>query len=252
MNIHSFNREAWDRQVQSGNPWTIPVSSEIIADARADMWSVLLTENISVPRDWFPSMNGLKILGLACGGGQQGPILAAAGADVTIFDNSPAQLARDREVAEREKLNINTVEGDMRDLSIFANATFDLIFHPVSNLFIDKIRPLWQEVFRVLKHGGKLMAGFMQPHFYIFGYEEMEKGNLIVRHKIPYSDVENYSFEQMRKDNRPAEFGHSLTDQIGGQLDAGFHLIGFYEDFHAGVKISEFIATYIATLAIKP
>ena len=253
MNIRSFNREAWDGQVQSGqNPWTIPVSPEIIANARAGKWSVLLTENISVPCAWFPTMDGLKILGLACGGGQQGPVFAAAGADVTIFDNSPAQLARDRKVAERENLDIKTVEGDMRDLSMFADETFDLVFHPVSNLFINEIRPVWQEAFRVLKQGGKMMAGFMQPHFYIFEVEELEKCNLIVKHKIPYSDVENYSFDQMRRENRPAEFGHSLTDQIGDQLDAGFHLIGFYEDRHTGVKISEFIATYIATLAIKP
>ncbi len=253
MNIRAFNREAWDREVQSGkNPWTIPVSSEIIADARADRWSVLLTENIPVPRVWFPSMYGLKILGLASGGGQQGPILAAAGADVTIFDNSPAQLARDREVAEREKLNIKTVEGDMRDLSIFANETFDLVFHPVSNLFIHEIRPVWKEAFRVLKHGGKMMSGFMQPHFYLFDFEEMDKGNLVVNHKVPYSDIEVYGFEQLRKEDRPAEFGHNLTDQIGGQLDAGFYLIGFYEDRHTDVKISEFISTYIATLAVKP
>jgi SAM-dependent methyltransferase len=253
MNIRSFNREAWDRQVQSGqNPWTIPVSPEIIANARADKWSVLLTENIAVPRAWFQPMKALKILGLACGGGQQGPVFAAAGADVTIFDNSPAQLTRDREVAERENLNIKIVEGDMRDLSFFTDETFDLVFHPVSNLFINEIRSVWQEAFRVLKHGGKMMAGFMQPHFYIFEFEELEKGNLIVKHKIPYSDVEAYSFEQLRKENRPAEFGHSLTDQIGGQLEAGFHLISFYEDRHTDVKISEFIATYIATLALKP
>jgi len=30
---------------------------------------------------------------LASGGGQQGPVLAAAGAHVTVFDNSPRQLA---------------------------------------------------------------------------------------------------------------------------------------------------------------
>ena len=105
--IRAFNRDAWDRQVQSGkNPWTVPVSPETIVRARAGDWSVLLTENIPVPREWFPPMQGLHILGLACGGGQQGPIFAAAGAEVTIFDNSPAQLARDREVAEREQLSV--------------------------------------------------------------------------------------------------------------------------------------------------
>ena len=131
-----------------------------------------------VPREWFPPMQGLKILGLACGGGQQGPIFAAAGAEVTIFDNSPAQLERDREVAEREGLNIRTVEGDMRDLSIFADESFDLIFHPVSNLFIHEISPVWKEAYRVLRHGGYMLSGFMNPLFYLFDWDDMEKGNL--------------------------------------------------------------------------
>ena len=187
-NVPSFNKEAWDRQVQSGkNPWTVPVSPELIARARMGDWSVVLTENKPVPHEWFPPMDGLAILGRACGGGPQGHIVAAAGENVTIFDNSPAQLGRDREVAEREGLNIRTVEGDMRDLSIFANESFDFIFHPVSNLFIHEIRPVWKEAFRVLRHGGTMLSGFMKPLFYIFGYEDMDNGKLIVRHKIHFS-----------------------------------------------------------------
>ena len=93
-------------QVQSGkNPWTVPVSPEVIAKARKGDWSVLLTQNRFLCRvNGFHLLQGLKILGLACGGGQQGPVFAAAGAEVTIFDNSPAQLERDREVADREGL----------------------------------------------------------------------------------------------------------------------------------------------------
>ena len=251
--VRSFNRDAWDQQVQSGeNPWTVPVSPEVIAQARLGDWSVLLTENKPVPKEWFPPMNGLNVLGLACGGGQQGPIFAAAGAHVTIFDNSPAQLARDREVAERDGLDIRTVEGDMRDLSMFADESFDLVFHPVSNLFIHEIRPVWKEAFRVLRHGGCLLSGFMNPLFYIFDYEEMEKGNLLVKYKIPYSDIEAYGLDEIRRQNRPVEFGHSLTDQLGGQLDAGFVIVSMYEDHHSGVKLSEFTETYLATRAVKP
>ncbi|MBI5951271.1 MAG: class I SAM-dependent methyltransferase [Chloroflexi bacterium] len=253
MDIRSFNREAWDRQVQSGkNPWTVPVPPEVITRARNGDWSVLLTENKPVPRDWFPPMQGLKLLGLACGGGQQGPTFAAAGADVTIFDNSPAQLARDLEVAEREGLSIRTVEGDMRDLSAFADESFDLIFHPVSNLFIHEIRPVWKEAYRVLRHGGTLLAGFMNPVFYLFDWEDMDKGILNAKHKIPFSDVETYGLERLRGEDRPAEFGHSLTDQIGGQMDAGFAIVNMYEDHHNQVKLSEYIETYIATRAAKP
>jgi SAM-dependent methyltransferase len=252
MDIRSFNREAWDRQVQSGkNPWTVPVPLEIIARARKGDWSVVLTENKPVPRDWFPPLTGLNILGLACGGGQQGPILAAAGAKVTIFDNSPAQLDRDREVAKREGLQIRTIEGDMRDLSVFENECFDLVFHPVSNLFIHEIRPVWKEAYRVLRHGGCLLAGFMNPLFYLFDWEDMDNGILNVKNRIPFSDIETYGMECLQKEDRPAEFGHPLTDQLGGQMDAGFVITGMYEDHHNGLKISEFIETNMATRAIK-
>ena len=252
MDIRAYNREAWNRQVQSGtNPWTVPVSPELIARARTRDWSIVLTENKPVPREWFPPMPGLKVLGLACGGGQQGPIMAAAGAEVTIFDNSPAQLARDREVAEREGLTIRTVEGDMRDLSVFADESFDFIFHPVSNLFIHEIRPVWKEAYRVLRHGGSMLAGFMNPVFYLFDFDDMDKGNLNVTAKIPFSDIETYGMERLLKENRPAEFGHSLTDQLAGQMDAGFSVIGMYEDHHNGLRISEYIETYMATRAIK-
>jgi ubiquinone/menaquinone biosynthesis C-methylase UbiE len=253
MDIRSFNREAWDRQVRSGkNPWTVPVSPELIACARLGDWSVLLTENKPVPREWFPPIQGLKILGLACGGGQQGPIFAAAGAKVTIFDNSPAQLGRDREVAEREGLNIRTVEGDMRDLSVFADESFDLVFHPVSNVFVHEIRPVWKEAYRVLRHGGIMLAGFMNPVFYLFDWEDMDKGILTVKHKIPFSDVDTYGIEHIQQENRPAEFGHSLTDQLAGQMDAGFVIVGMYEDRDSQEKLSEYIETYMATRAVKP
>ena len=62
-------------------------------------------------------------------------MLAAAGANVTIYDNSPRQLERDRTVAQREGLVIDTVEGDIRDLHSFPDNSFDLVFHPVSNVF---------------------------------------------------------------------------------------------------------------------
>src|SRR5205085_1973198 len=101
--------------------------------------------------DWFPPVAGLEVLCLASGGGQQGPILAAAGARVTVFDNSPNQLAQDRLVADREGLALETVRGDMADLAAFPDARFDLIVHPCSNMFVPDVRPVWREAFRVLR-----------------------------------------------------------------------------------------------------
>src|SRR4051812_46181892 len=111
--ILAYNRRAWDRQVERGNPWTVPVGSEAVARARRGGWQILLTPPKIVPSDWSPPLPGRDVLCLASGGGQQGPVLAAAGASVTIYDTSPAQLAQDRLVADREGLTIETVRGDM-------------------------------------------------------------------------------------------------------------------------------------------
>jgi len=255
MDIRAYNREAWDRHVESGdNPWTKPVSPEVIAAARKGEWSLLLTEQKPVPRDWFPEMPGLDLLALACGGGQQGPIFAALGANVCVFDNSPKQLEQDRQVAEREGLtSLRTLEGDMRDLGVFTDEAFDFIFHPVSNLFIHEIRPVWTEAFRVLRPGGTMLAGFMNPVFYIFDYTKAEQGCMEVKFKLPYADADHPEIRSsMMSRGWPLEHSHSLTDQFAGQTDAGFQIIGMYEDQHAGTVISEYTPTYIATQALKP
>src|SRR5690606_22018192 len=173
-------------------------------------------------------LEGADVLCLASGGGQQGPILAAAGARVTVFDNSPAQLAQDRAVAQREGLDIRTVEGDMRDLSALEDGAFDLIFHPVSNAFAPEVRPVWREAYRVLRPGGVLLAGFANPAMYLFDFDKADNEGLReVKHRLPYSDVQSLSAEELEKvlqSGRPLEFSHSLEAQIGGQLEAGFVL----------------------------
>ncbi len=163
LDVTAYNRAAWNREVTAGNRWTVPVSPETIAAARRDEWSVLLTPAIPVPRDWFGELQGKDVLCLACGGGQQGPIFAAAGAHVTVFDNSPAQLGRDREVAEREGLALRTAEGDMANLGAFPDASFDLIFHPVSNVFAADPRPVWREAYRVLRRGARCWQASTTP-----------------------------------------------------------------------------------------
>lgn len=248
----AHNRTAWDHEVEGGNEWTVPVTPEVIARARSGDWSVVLIGHEPVPRDWLPAkLEGVAILGLASGGGQQGPTLAAAGANVTILDNSPRQLERDRMVAEREGLALTTVLGDMRDLSHFPDASFDLVFHPVSNLFCPDILPVWREAFRVLRPGGELLAGFMNPDLFIFDFENP----LRVRHALPYSDLTHLSEEERLRvfgPHAPVEYSHSLTAQLGGQMAAGFVLLDFREAPHHAHETARYMPGYFATRARKP
>ncbi|MFB6285350.1 MAG: class I SAM-dependent methyltransferase [Candidatus Bipolaricaulia bacterium] len=258
LDVRTHNRDAWNESVEQGNQWTVPSSPEIIQAARRGQWQIFLTNTVPVPRDWFPELSTSDVLCLACGGGQQGPILAAAGArGVTVFDNSSRQLEGDRSVAERESLEIETIEGDMRDLSVFGDESFDLIVHPISNVFCPEVRPVWREAFRVIRPGGVLMAGLMNPSMYVFDQDREEAGVLEVKHRLPYSDAQSLTEEQVeryRTEGRPLEFSHSLTDLIGGQLDAGFLLTSLYEDrFDPHERVlSQYMPTMIATRAAKP
>ena len=248
------NRAAWDREVAGGNEWTVPVGPEVIARARAGDWSVVLIGHEPVPRDWFPlELAGAAVLCLASGGGQQGPVLAAAGATVTVFDNSPRQLGRDEEVAAREGLAIRTVLGDMRDLGAFPDATFDVVFNPVSNVFCPELAPVWRESFRALRPGGLLLAGFMNPDLYIFDEAALERDELVVRHPLPFSSLDLSEAERQRYyGDGPVEFSHSLTEQIGGQLAAGFTLTHLVEAPHHLDPTARYMPGYIATRAAKP
>jgi SAM-dependent methyltransferase len=258
MDILAYNRAAWDRQVASGNRWTVPVGAEEVARARRGELRVVLTPTRVVPADWFPALDGLPTLCLASGGGQQGPLLAAAGARVTVFDNSPAQLAQDRLVAEREGLSLETVEGDMADLGRFADGSFGLIFHPCSNCFAPEVRSVWRECYRVLRPGGVLLAGFANPVRFLFPPERTDGIDLTVRYRIPFADerdLEAVHLQKLIDEHEPLAFGHTLDDQIGGQLDAGFVLAGFFEDRYddrAIDPLSEYLATFVATKGVKP
>jgi SAM-dependent methyltransferase len=256
MDIRAYNRKAWNRAVKESNVWTRPVSPDVIAAARRGEWSIVLTPTLPVPRSWFPpDLQGCNVLCLASGGGQQGPVLAAAGANVTVFDNSPAQLGQDRLVAERERLVIRLVEGDMRDLSVFADASFDLIIHPVSNIFVPDVLPVWREAYRVLCRGGALLSGLSNSLMYIFDRFKMDdEGLLVVKHRLPYSDLSSPSLAERQRnldEGWPLEFSHSLDEQIGGQITAGFMIAGFYEDRDPSSVLDEYLPTFFATRAVK-
>ena len=254
MNLLEHNRKAWNNEVQKGNPYTIPATKEEMTAAFRGEYKIILTPAKPVPADWLGDIRGKQVLCLASGGGQQGPILAAAGAEVTVFDNSDEQLNRDRQMANEYHLSLKTVQGNMQDLSCLPDSSFDLIVHPVSNCFIDDILPVWKECYRVLRSPGRLLSGFTNPLIYAIDPEEAKRsGRCEIKNALPYSDLKSLPPQEIQRymdEDIPFEFGHTLADQIGGQLAAGFLLAGFYED-KGEELLDAYVDSYIATEAIK-
>ena len=259
MDVKTYNRDAWDHKAKDGDcKWSLPVSKDVIEAAKRGQFSIILTPVKPVPLDWFPeSLDGCDLLCLASGGGQQAPVLAAAGAKVTSFDNSPGQLRLDMEVAEREGLEISLEQGDAADLSRFENESFDFVFHPCSNCFMPDLAPVWNECYRVLRKGGIMVAGFHNSLVFIFDREKDEEERVLeVRYSLPYSDLEQLPEDQLKKYqamNEPMEYGHTLEQQIGGQIEAGFVIAGLYEDYWGGnqSQLDKHAPSFIATKAVK-
>lgn len=244
-----INSKTIDRWVDEGWEWGRPIDRQTYQNAQNGSWGMLLTPTKPVSHSWFGEIKGKKVLGLASGGGQQMPVFAALGAECTVLDYSDRQLQSEHEVADREGYSIRIIKADMSKSLPFADGEFDIIFHPVSNCYVREVEPIWRECFRVLKKGGRLLAGFDNGLNYIFDSEEKTLQNA-----LPFDPMQNpQQLAQLEADDSGVQFSHTLEEQIGGQLRAGFVLKDLYEDFNGFGNLHEHnIPTFMATLSVKP
>lgn len=248
MNYREINSSVIDGWVDDGWEWGMPISHETYVKATQGEWNVVLTPTKSVPAEWFPQFTGCKILGLAAGGGQQMPVFAALGAECTVMDYSQRQLDSELTVATREGYSIKIVKADMTQQFPFEDESFDMIFHPVSNCYIEDVFHVWNECHRVLKTGGLLIAGMDNGINYIFDEEETT-----LKTPLPFNPLrDNRLYQECMENDLGIQFSHTLEEQIGGQLKAGFMLTDLYEDTNGSGRLHEYhVPTYIATRAIK-
>lgn len=250
MNYQQINSEVIDRWVEEGWEWGIPTDHAAFEAAKAGEWDVRLTPVKYVPHEWFGTLKGRRVLGLASGGGQQMPIFAALGAECTVLDYSDRQLQSERLVAEREGYSINIVKADMTKPLPFGDGSFDLIFHPVSNCYVEEVEPIWRECFRVLRPGGVLLAGMENGTNYLFDGED----ETAVVNSLPFNPLQNPEYmRQLDACDGGVQFSHTLEEQIGGQLRAGFRLTDLFEDTNGAGRLHDLnIPCFIATRAVRP
>ena len=244
-----INAETIDRWCADGWEWGVPISHEEYLAAKEGRWQVLLSPTKPVPHSWFGELNSKKVLGLASGGGQQMPIFAALGAEGTVLDYSQHQLESEAMVARREGYEIKIIRADMTKPLPFPDDCFDLIFHPVSNCYVEQVEPIWRECFRVLKPGGALLAGLDNGVNFWFDDDEER-----IAYTMPFNPLGHP--EQMALRERQdcgVQFSHTIDEQIGGQLKAGLMLTDVYEDTNGAGNLHEHnIPSFWVTRAVKP
>ena len=243
------NAKTIDRWVDEGWQWGMPISHETFERALNGEWDILLTPTKPVPHEWVGDVRGKRVLGLASGGAQQMPIMTALGAQCTVLDYSSRQCERETEVAQREGYEIDVVQADMTKPLPFEDESFDLIINPVSNCYIEQVRPVFRECFRVLKPGGSLIGGYDNGVNYIFDDDETT-----LTYTLPFNPLRDERARQMLLDaDCGMQFSHTLDEQIGGQLEAGFVLRALYEDTNGEGNLHEHhVPTFVATWSMKP
>jgi len=248
MNYQDINSKTMDKWCAEGWEWGKPISHEVYDAALRGEWDVYLTPTKIVPHSWFGELKGKKLLGLASGGGQQMPIFAARGAVCTLLDYSKAQCDSDRRLAEQEGYEITILQEDMTKPLPFEDGTFDIIFHPVSNCYVEDVRAIFKECYRVLKKGGILLSGLDNGINFIFDEDET-----LVRYSLPFNPLKDEAlYEESVKNDWGIQFSHTMEEQIGGQLEAGFILTHLYEDTNGQGNLHQHnIPSFVATRAVK-
>jgi SAM-dependent methyltransferase len=255
MNIQEHNRQAWNTQARFGIQWSESVNSLAIEAAQRGQIDLHLSPTRPVPLSWLGKLEGKRCLALAAGGGRQAPLLAAAGALVTLVDISEEQLARDQAMAQRWNLPITLHRSSAENLDFLQDESFDCIVLPLANCFFEQLEPIWQNCARLLVPGGRLLYAFINPIAWSFDFVKAQNGIFELKYPIPYADQKSLEPEEFRRfvyPEVPLEFGHSLTDQMGGLMRNGFVLGDLFEDHWQPLEaLDKFFPPLINVLAYR-
>lgn len=232
------SREQRLRQVSTARTY-LDLDTGLFAKYRAGETDVLLSQPWYDPPTWAALMSrvrpGDRVLCLAGGGGQQSVIYSLLGANVTVLDLTPEQLERDHLAARRYGYSVETIQGDMRDLSALSDNAFHWVHQPISLLYVHDLREVYDGVQRVLKRDGRYYSDYTYPGFYMArdlgwdgdGYhlrigQPHRNGPLLEREDDGLVNfTEGVSF---------GECNHLLSDIVNGQVAAGLTIVGLWEN----------------------
>ena len=240
MNVFEKVEKNINDLVENNVNWSACATPEEMQKAREGQLSLKFFDK-EIPTEWLKDIKGKKVLCLAGAGGLQAPLLACAGAEVTVLDLSEKMLTKDKQIAEQEHLNIRIEKGNMCDLSRFADGSFDYIVNPTSLMYVPDVRPVFKECYRVLKAGGIFIMAAPNPINYMCDFINDENGGYYKAvNRMPYCSSD---FDEM---GDWVEYGHTMEDYIGGQIECGFVINGYVE-----CQMEDITELHFLTRAVK-
>lgn len=227
--IAQYNQRQWEALARANVEFTQPMLSLTLDSARA-IWD---------PNGMIEDASGMNVLCLAASGGQQSVLFGLWGANVTVFDLAPTQLERDQVAADHYGYAIQTMVGDMRDLSALSDSSFDLVFQAYSINFVPSIVSVFQEVARVLRLGGLYHLQWANPFTQSVDDEAWDGETYLLQHPYidgfevtqyyPHWDVEDEEGGWTQIES-PKEYRHALGTVINGLITNGFTIQHFQEE----------------------
>ena len=245
MDYTKKNIEVIEGWIDEGWEWSVPISKEKFEAAKKGEWDILLTPSRPIPHHWLLPIQGKNVLGLASGGGQQMPILAALGANCTLMDYSQKQLQNDIIFAKEEGYPLRAIQADFTEPFPFEDDEFDVIVCPVSLVYARELFPIYLEMARVLKKGGILLLGMDNGINFITNDEER------IENYFPFDPIANKDQEKIMIANDCGyQFSHNLEETIGGLLRVGFRIEDLFDDYNSEGRFKELkIPSYFALKA---
>jgi len=228
--IAKRNLKRWKRAVSEGDrctqPWLNLDKDVITAYAKGDIDVLPEPYKCIYPNSIFKDVEGKEVLCLASGGGQQSAMFGILGAHVTVLDLTEEQLEGDRKAAEHYGYKVTTVQGDMRDLKVFKDNSFDLVYQPVSINFVPDVRKVYREVVRVLRKGGLYSVEYGNPAFSLIEEESWDGKGYRLSHPYKRGRIE-------QDEKWGEEFTHFFSDIFNGLVEEGFMIQEVWEDPHS-------------------
>jgi SAM-dependent methyltransferase len=226
--INKTNRQRWNALANANVEYSKPFLDYTPQKAAEYVYRYNVLREVS----------GNTVLCLASGGGQDSVAFGLLGADVTVLDISDVQLERDRRGAAHHGLHTKTIQGDMRDLSVFSEDAFDVVWQPYSINFVPSVEPVFEEVARVLKPGGVYYVSFANPFVHAIDDEAWDGTAYPIfrpyidgedlTHYFPHWDVDQPDGEKIKLAS-PHEFRHTLSTVLNTLAKNGFIFLHLQE-----------------------